>query len=684
MYAAPTDSTPPYITVILAKADVAFDPPPTNMVAMLDKNPLYMPRWQDLSGPGGAYNGRFLKGSTAYGNTGGSNEHKHADEHLDYIGRAIGGSTIYALNLSWGVDLIGSGHDHYHYIYSSNVLKTTNLPPYIDVIFAQYLGKVNATVVLSNLTQTYTGSPLTPTAKTDPPGLAITWTGAPQTNAGSYAVTATVNDANYTGSASGTFIINQATTTVTLSNMTQTYTGSALMPTATTSPSGLALTWTGVPQTNAGSYPVTATINDPNYQGSASGTFTINKAPATVTLSNLTQTYTGSALTPTATTNPSGLTVTWTGAPQTNAGSYPVTATITDANYEGSASGTFTINKKDASVTPNAATKIYGALEPALSGTLSGFLVGDGVSATYSRAGGENVGTYTISAVLSPAGVLGNYNITYNTATFTINKKTITVTADAKSKVYGSTDPALTYQITGGSLVTGDSFSGSLTRDAGENVGTYAIKQGSLALSSNYNLTFVGANLTVNKKAASVTPNAASKIYGAGDPVLSGTLSGFLVGDGVSATYSRTAGENIGTYTISAVLSPAGVLGNYNITYNTATFTINYGFKGLLPPYAAPPSDFNTGRSIPLKWQYTDFSGNVVNSSTAAPSITITFGGNSIPVGDPGKSGLQYDTITNTWQFNWQTKGVAAGTYQIWITSAQTGQRNGPFAIQLR
>ena len=238
-----------------------------------------------------------------------------------------------------------------------------------------------------------------------------------------------------------------------LGDLTQTYTGSALTPTATTNPSGLAVTWTGAPQTNAGSYPVTATINDANYQGSATGTFTINKADATVMLGDLTQTYTGSALMPTATTNPSGLAVTWTGAPQTNAGSYPVTVTVNDANYQGSATG---------------------------------------------------------------------------------------------------------------------------------------------------------------------------------------------------------------------------------------TFTINYGFKGLLQPYAAPPSDFKTGRSIPLKWQYTDFSGNVLNSSTSTPSITITLGGNSIPVGAPGKSGLQYNTITSTWQFNWQTKGLSAGTYQILITSAQTGQRNGPFAIQLR
>ena len=120
-------------------------------------------------------------------------------------------------------------------------------------------------------------------------------------------MTATIADANYTGAASGTFDITKAAATVTLGGLTQGYTGSALTPTATTVPAGLAVTWTGAPQTNAGSYPVTATIADANYTGAASGTFVITKAAATVTLSGLTQGYTGSALTPTATTVPAGL-----------------------------------------------------------------------------------------------------------------------------------------------------------------------------------------------------------------------------------------------------------------------------------------------------------------------------------------------------------------------------------------
>jgi uncharacterized repeat protein (TIGR02543 family) len=78
-----------------------------------------------------------------------------------------------------------------------------------------------------------------------------------------------------TNTAAATLTVNKAAATVVLSNMTRTYTGGPLSPTATTTPAGLPITWTGAPQTTAGSYAVTAAVNDPNYQGSASGTFII-------------------------------------------------------------------------------------------------------------------------------------------------------------------------------------------------------------------------------------------------------------------------------------------------------------------------------------------------------------------------------------------------------------------------
>jgi len=231
---------------------------------------------------------------------------------------------------------------------------------------ANYTGSANgtlvispaaATVTLGSLAQIYTGSPLAATATTNPANLAVSFTynGSPTapTNVGSYTVVATITNPNYTGTANGTLVISRAAATVAFSNLAQIYTGSALAPTVTTTPSGLTYTLTGAPDTNAGSYAVTATITNPNYTGTANGTFVISPAAATVTLSNLTQAYTGSALSPTVTTTPSGLGYTLAGAPDTNAGSYAVTATITNPNYTGTASGTFVITRPAASVSPS-------------------------------------------------------------------------------------------------------------------------------------------------------------------------------------------------------------------------------------------------------------------------------------------------------------------------------------------
>src|SRR5207237_9254841 len=157
--------------------------------------------------------------------------------------------------------------------------------------------------------------------------------------------------------------------------------------------------------------------------------------------------------------------------------SYDTTATLRPTtvlnNYNITNAGAdFTINKSDATWTTNAASKTYGDADPIplTTGSSSGFLAADSVTATYSRTAGETVAgsPYHITATLSPAGVLGNYNITNGGASFSIGPRPITVTADAKTKVYGDPDPALTYHITSGSLAFSDSFAGTLLRAAGQ------------------------------------------------------------------------------------------------------------------------------------------------------------------------------------------------------------------------
>ncbi len=118
---------------------------------------------------------------------------------------------------------------------------------------------------------------------------------------------------------------------------------------------------------------------------------------------------------------------------------------------------------------------------------------------------------------------------------------------------------------------------------------------------------------------------------------------------------------------------------------------VPYGLLGPQPPYAPPGQrSFAIPRTVPLIWQYTDATGAVVNSSAADPTVRIAAasclgsGGTTIPVDDPGSSGLQYDDESNTWQFNWKTTDLSAGCYDISIASGQTGQIDGPFPIQLR
>ena len=94
-----------------------------------------------------------------------------------------------------------------------------------------------------------------------------------------------------------------------------------------------------------------------------------------------------------------------------------------------------------------------------------------------------------------------------------ISQWAVTVTADSgQAKIYGTPDPTLTYTVTG-SLQPGDSFTGSLARTAGENVGITAINQGTLTAGPNYTITFVPANFTIVARAITVTAATDTKVY---------------------------------------------------------------------------------------------------------------------------------------------------------------------------
>ncbi|WP_070335661.1 MBG domain-containing protein [Pseudomonas aeruginosa] len=254
-----------------------------------------------------------------------------------------------------------------------------------------------------------------------------------------------------------------------------------------------------------------------------------------------------------------------------------------DLSYQGN---NLTITKALLNVIADAKTKVYGDADPSLTYQVSGLKNGDTAGAvlnggSLSRVAGENVGVYGINqgdlALNS-----GNYDLSYQGNNLTITKALLNVIADAKTKVYGDADPALTYQVSG--LKNGDTAGavlngGSLSRVAGENVGVYGINQGGLGLvSANYDLSYQGNNLTITKALLNVIADAKTKVYGDADPSLTYQVSGLKNGDTAGAvlnggSLSRVAGENVGVYGINQG-DLALNSGNYDLSYQGNNLTI--------------------------------------------------------------------------------------------------------------
>jgi hypothetical protein len=146
-------------------------------------------------------------------------------------------------------------------------------------------GITTATITLSDLNPTYSGAPRPVTATTNPAGLPvlITYNGSSTapTAAGTYTVSAVVDAPSIIGSATGTLVIAKANASILLGNLSPAADGTPKTPSFTTSPTGLAVSFTfnGSPTapSYAGSYAIVATINDANYQGSTSSTMLIRQ-----------------------------------------------------------------------------------------------------------------------------------------------------------------------------------------------------------------------------------------------------------------------------------------------------------------------------------------------------------------------------------------------------------------------
>ncbi len=245
--------------------------------------------------------------------------------------------------------------------------------------------------------------------------------------------------------------------------------------------------------------------------------------------------------------------------PHTHNWSYTAVGNVITATC----TGTGTCDLAPQTITINAAGKVYDgtAVTATISKSANWDTYGLATVGDITYSGNTNAGTYTASVTVE--GKTASIG-------FTIAKASLTVTAQAKSKTYGENDPAFTYIAEG--LIGTDTLSGELSRETGENVGIYAITQGTLA-NDNYSIAYTGANLTINAAPMTV---AAAGYTGDYDGAAHGISVVVTIPDGATVQYGTE--ENIYTLDETPTYSDAGT---YTVYYEVkkANYITVHGFE---------------------------------------------------------------------------------------------------------
>jgi len=388
--------------------------------------------------------------------------------------------------------------------------------------------------------------------------------------------------------------VNKAVLTVTANNQSMSY--GAAVPTLTGTLNGLvagdgitaSYSTTGTSTSVPGSYPITATLNDPNSKLSnytvtnTAGSLTIGNATATVTLGSLSKTYTGSPLAPTATTIPANLLVTlaYTQNGQavvspTKAGSYGVVATINDVDYSGTATGTLTINQATPTITwatPAAIT--YGtALSAAqldASSTVAGTFAYKPTSGTVLGAGSQ-----TLSVTFTPTDTTD-----YTTATATV---TLTVNSAANpAQSIASLSPAFTDAGSAAFTLTinGTGFTSNSTAYWGTTALT-TIYVSSIQLTASVTAAEIANAGTTSVTVQTATPGGGTsnswqfEVNSASGSTTEPTFSSVTqtVIAGSPASYPVTLPSTVESASVTCLNLPTGATCSYSATTNTVTIT---------------------------------------------------------------------------------------------------------------
>jgi filamentous hemagglutinin family protein len=250
---------------------------------------------------------------------------------------------------------------------------------------------------------------------------------------------------------------------------------------------------------------------------------------------------------------------------------------------------TYTVTPATLTYTANMATRVYGGVNPALSGSISGFRLGQnasvlGGSATWTTAAvaGSPVGQYAITGSGYTA---TNYTFAQaagNATAFDITRAALLVTANGDSRAYngaGYTGGAgVTYSgfangesasVIGGTLVYGGSSQGA------RNVGNYTLTASGLT-SGNYDISYASGTLAITRANLVLSSTDVVKTYDGSIAALGtatavgGTqiFGGDSVTGGNFAFTNANAGAGNRTVTLSGVtVNDGNAGGNYNVSY---------------------------------------------------------------------------------------------------------------------
>jgi|GEM_PF-1289234 len=453
-----------------------------------------------------------------------------------------------------------------------------------------------------------------------------------------------------------------------------------------------------------GIYPITiatGSLNAANYSFSfVNGTLTIGRASQTIIFPAITdKTYGDAAFTLNASSN-SGLAITYlvVSGPAaisgntltiTGAGSVTVRADLPgNANYTAAnpVSNTFQVAPATLTLTADDKQRSYGAANPVLTYTITGFVNGDnssvvsGVANISTSANTSSApGTYPITVA---AGNLNaaNYTFSFANGTLTISKSTQSISFPAiTAKTYGDAAFTLNAGSTSGLAVTYIVVSGpatingnTLTITGAGNVTIAADQAGdaSFAAAAQATQTF-----TVNKAVLTLTANDKTRTYLQANPALDYVVSGFVNSENSSvlsgnANISTTANTNStpGTYPITVTAGSLNAA-NYSFNFVNGTLTISQASQSISFPaisgktYGDPAFTLNGTSSSGLALNYTVTSGPAtINGNT----LTIT-GAGSITVQATQAGNASYNAATavsNTFQVAPATLTVQADDKQ--------------------